>query len=110
MVGRRKQLRILSSKPEVLLWHRIKNQRLGVKFRRQYSIQSYVLDFFCPEKRLNIEIDGKQHTKSQKYDQYRDRYLNALDITVLRFPSQRIFHDLNSVIEEITKTCVPLLK
>ena len=101
MVDRRRQLRAQSSKPEDILWNQIKNNKLGFKFRRQYSIQSYVLDFFCPEKRINIEIDGRQHAKSLEYDQYRDRYMNALDIIVLRFPAQRIFHDLDTVIKEI---------
>lgn len=103
MVDRRRQLRAQSSKPEDILWNQIKNNKLGFKFRRQYSIQSYVLDFFCSEKRVNIEIDGKHHIKSQEYDRYRDRYLNALDITVLRFPAQKIFHNLDNVIKEVEK-------
>ena len=107
MMNRRKQIRTQSSKPEVILWNEIRNEKMGVKFRRQYSIQSYVVDFFCPEKRVAIEIDGKQHSKSQEYDQYRDQYLNALDITVLRFPSQRIFHNLKSVLIEIAKVVSP---
>lgn len=101
MVWRRRQLRSKSSAPEVVLWANIKNNKLGYKFRRQYSIQSYVLDFFCPEKRINIEIDGKQHLKAQQYDLVRDRFLKAIDIHVLRFPSQRIFHDLDKVLKEI---------
>ncbi len=105
MIGRRRQLRAKSSKPEEILWNLIKNGKMGTKFRRQYSIQSYVIDYFSPDIRLAIEIDGRQHQTSEsiKYDTYRDSYLNALDIKVMRIPDSNIFRNLNEVFRKIKR-------
>lgn len=109
MANRRKQLRVQSSRPEIILWNKLRNEKIGIKFRRQYSIQSYVIDFFCPEKRIAIEIDGNQHqtASSQKYDQYRDKYLNALDITVIRIQATEIFQNLKGVLDKISSVVSP---
>jgi len=57
----RKKLRKEMTPKEIILWRDIKSKRLGVNFRRQFGIGDYIVDFYCPEKRLTIEIDGSQH-------------------------------------------------
>lgn len=83
----RKDLRKNATDVEVELWKKLKSSQLGYKFRRQASIGPYVVDFYCPKKRLVIELDGSQHNdpETKKYDQYRNEYLESLDIVVLRF-------------------------
>ena len=66
---RRQALRRTMPKAEVLLWMQLKGrQLLGCKFRRQYSVGSYVLDFYCPEIRLAIELDGDSHFRAGAID------------------------------------------
>ncbi len=109
MKYRRKQLRARASKPEEILWQKLKRSQFGARFRRQYSIQSYVIDFFCPEKRIAIEIDGSRHleTEAQKYDIYRDRYLAALEIKTIRIKATEIFSDLEKVLTKIRLVVSP---
>jgi very-short-patch-repair endonuclease len=58
----RKDLRRIPPKPEQLIWNRIRNRQLGnCKFRRQVGIGRYVVDFYCPQKKLVIELDGESH-------------------------------------------------
>ena len=65
LLYRRKDLRNNSTSEEILLWLRLKNSQLGFKFRRQHSIGGYIVDFYCPSKKLVIEIDGKEHSKKK---------------------------------------------
>ena len=62
---RRIKLRQNSTEAEKLLWKHLRAKQIGYKFRRQYSIDKYILDFYCTEKRLAIEIDGGQHNDQQ---------------------------------------------
>jgi len=59
----------------------------GLQFFRQYGVGPYILDFYCPEQRLAVEVDGGQHADvyGQQHDTYRDRYLRELGIRVIRF-------------------------
>lgn len=83
------------------LWERLRNKQLGVKFRRQYSIGPYFVDFYCPEKRFVIEIDGKHHKNRKEYDEYRTNYLNTLNINLVRFWNDEIINSIDVVIEKI---------
>ncbi len=107
MKNRRKELRNKATPEEKLLWKYLQNKKLGFKFIRQYSIEGYVVDFYCPAKRLAIEIDGDQHKKNKKYDEYRTGYLNAFNIKVIRFWNQEIVNDVEEVVEKIRKTVSP---
>jgi len=100
---RRQDLRHKSTQSEKILWQRIRNNLLGPKFFRQYSVEGYVLDFYCPEKRLAIEIEGSIHglKESKIYDSYRYKYLEAFNIKFLKFKNQDIFLRIGSVIDEI---------
>lgn len=72
---------------ERLLWERLRNNKLGVKFRRQFSIMGYVVDFYCPKYRLIVELLGGVHKQNEsiKYDNYRKRYLESFWMTILEF-------------------------
>lgn len=75
------------------------------KFYRQYSVGSYILDFYCPQKKLAIEIDGSQHyeQKQKEYDNKRTEFLHKNKIKVLRFTNLDILTNLNTVCEAIYK-------
>jgi very-short-patch-repair endonuclease len=103
----RRTLRSSLTPAEALLWKNLQRSRLdGKKFRRQHSVGSYVLDFYCPECRLAVELDGAGHFDSirSEYDARRTDYLNNLEIRVVRFENRRIFEDLESVLEAIRRS------
>ena len=102
----RKQLRSNMLLAERLLWSRIKNKQLNnLKFRRQYSIGKYIIDFYCVEKGLVIELDGDSHYASElsrEQDQKRDKYLKSVGVRIIRFTNDEIYNNLESVLEKIT--------
>ena len=85
------------------LWAILRGSKLGYKFRRQHSIGSYILDFYCTEKKLAIEIDGSQHADQKEYDDKRKEYLEVLGITTLRFWNNEIDTSMDGIILEIEK-------
>ena len=100
----RKNLRNNSTSTESVLWTFLKNKQLnGRKFRRQHSIENYILDFYCAEEKLVIELDGAGHfnTGGQVYDEFRDANLKAFGLTILRFENKLVFKNIESVLEEI---------
>jgi len=100
---RRKELRNNSTPQEILLWLQLKNSQLGFKFRRQHSIGGYITDFYCPSKKLVVEIDGSQHFVNKEYDDIRSKYLESLDIKVIRFTNTEINTNMSGVIDKIMK-------
>ena len=100
---RRVDLRKRQTLQEILLWSRLRREQLGFKFRRQHSIGGYITDFYCPIKKLIIEIDGSQHFKkeSKKYDEVRNNYFQGLRLKVLRFTNAEINTNINGVVENI---------
>jgi len=74
---------------------------LNFKFSRQYSVGPYILDFYCVEKRLAIELDGAQHLENKDYDIERDNYLLLNDIKVLRFWNREISANIDEVLVKI---------
>ena len=85
---RRQELRKNQTNAEQAIWAHVRNRQVnGMKFFRQYSIGSYILDFYCPEIKIAIEIDGGQHNlpRGKKYDDARSEYLKSQGIDVLRF-------------------------
>ena len=83
------------------LWSSIRNEQLGVKFRRQHPIGSYVADFTCLSPKLVIELDGSQHEEQQAYDAKRDVFLKSQGFIVLRFPTNAPFLNLEGVLQVI---------
>ncbi|TWU04917.1 endonuclease domain-containing protein [Stieleria varia] len=86
------------------LWQLLRNrQRLGFKFRRQQPLGIYTADFFCPDARLVIEIDGKDHftNEGKLYDAARDRWMQSQGIHVLRFTGKQVDLDMRGVLDAI---------
>jgi len=109
----RKDLRRLSTVPEQILWKHLRNrQYLNLKFRRQYSIGKYIVDFYCAELKLAIEIDGANHffdDKSAQYDIQRQKFIELKNIKVLRFLNSDIVDNINGVLETIAGASKPPL-
>ena len=100
---RRQNLRNNTTHAEVILWNHLRNESAGVKFRRQYSILSYIVDFFSPEIKLAIEVDGETHLteKEIEHDAKRQRDIEKLNVKFLRFGNEYVYGDLESVLKEI---------
>lgn len=100
----RKKLRNNSTSAEAVLWIQLKQRQLDSrKFRRQHSIGNYIVDFYCPEEHLAIELDGESHFWEERvqYDQRRTVYLNSKDIRVIRFENKWVFEDMDYVLNHI---------
>jgi very-short-patch-repair endonuclease len=98
---RRVGLRKNQTPQEVVLWAHLRGTQLGCKFKRQHSIGPYILDFYCPDKKLAIELDGAQHLDNKEYDQERTNYLLILGIQTIRFWNSEINTNINGVLQEI---------
>jgi very-short-patch-repair endonuclease len=104
MEERRRSLRSQATLTEVCLWECIRKKKiLGVRFRRQYSIGKYIVDFYSPQLKLAIEIDGKSHdTQSkQEYDAIREKEIKELGINILRFRNHEVLDELDNVVKKI---------
>ena len=102
----RSSLRKRSTSAEAALWEMLKSKQLGGrKFRRQYSIGSYIVDFCCPSEKLVIELDGDSHGEYHKIqeDENRDKYIESLGFTVLRFENRFVFREPEYLKSEIRK-------
>jgi len=87
---------------EGLLWWALRRGELGVRFRRQYSVGPYIVDFVCLSERLIVEVDGEHHSDAEDAD--RDRDLRRRGFRVLRFWNGDVFMELDLVLEEIVRT------
>ncbi len=97
-----RNLRNHSTLSEVLLWNYLKNKRIrGYDWHRQKPIDNYIVDFYCPELMLAVEIDGATHDTKEKYDEARIKKLESLDISVLVFLDRDIKQEMNAVLERI---------
>ena len=89
---------------EARLWSVLKSGQLaGRKFRRQHSVGEFILDFYCPQEKLAIELDGADHftVSGNLHDAARTTYLNAVGIRVIRFENKLIWSALESVLQAI---------
>ena len=99
-----KSLRKKQTDAEKLLWSNLRNRKLnGYKFRRQHAIKSYIVDFYCAEKMLSIEVDGEIHLKKEQieYDKNRTEELNLLEIKEIRFTNEEIDKNISLVLKKI---------
>ena len=98
------ELRQTETEAEKKLWSLIRNRQLnGKKFRRQHAFTNYILDFYCHECKLAVELDGTPHQEKEnkEYDAARTRLLEEYGITVLRFWNNEVMNDDKKVIEKI---------
>lgn len=91
---------------EILLWSRLRHDQLGHRFRRQHKIENYIIDFYCAELKLAIEVDGGQHDES-KADKTRTKTLNDMGIRVLRFWNSDIMNNIEGVLTQISLSLNP---
>ena len=96
-----RSLRIKCTPSETLLWSRIRRRSLGHEFHRQVPIDEYIVDFYCKEKNLVIEIDGSQHLEAKEYDIERENYMKPLGIKTLRFWNNEIDINIENVLMKI---------
>jgi very-short-patch-repair endonuclease len=97
----RQTLRNQATPQEVILWSYLRNSKLGFKFRRQHSIGNFIVDFYCPETRLIVEIDGSQHIEQEQYDNERTIFFSKLGCNVIRFWNNEINTNIEGVIMKI---------
>jgi very-short-patch-repair endonuclease len=103
---RRKELRNNATDAEKRLWLFLKKKQLcNRKFSRQHSIGKYIVDFYCFEERLIIEVDGVQHYEPEQktYDDERTKILEALNHKVIRFSNMEVLFDTDNVLKKIEK-------
>ena len=100
--SRARELRVNSTDAERALWRELRQYQLGARFRRQFPIPPYVVDFACIETRLIVEADGGQHALSRS-DKRRDRYLMARGWRILRFWNNEILLNHAGVLQIIAE-------
>ena len=103
-LDRRRELRRAATYGERVLWSALRERQvLGLRFRRQFGIGPYIVDFYCPEKQLVIESDGPDHDTPERRERDRRRtaWLESLGMTVLRFADELVCSNCDTVVEAI---------
>ena len=97
--------------PEVLLWRILRTRPAGHKFRRQHPAGPYILDFYCPDAKLVVEIDGTAHDGdiAQSHDSRRDEWLQLHGLQVLRIPAQLLLRDIDAALAAVLDALNPRL-
>ena len=101
--SRRKILRQDQTKAESILWSHLRSRKMGVRFRRQHSIENFIVDFYCHELKLIIELDGYIHgeEENKKKDKIRQNILEKLGYKVVRYRNEQIKYELKNVLQDI---------
>lgn len=94
---------------EKLLWSRLNNKQLGVRFKRQHPIDIFIVDFYCHTYKLVVEVDGEYHNEQLDYDEGRTSELENLGITVIRFTNDEVMDDIDRVVGRIKRCLTRLL-
>jgi very-short-patch-repair endonuclease len=90
------------TKAERVLWDRLRSRQIsGFRFRRQHTIERYIVDFYCAEKDLVVEVDGSIHELTPEQDAIRQEFLESLGLRVIRFENNQILFDLQQVMSKI---------
>jgi very-short-patch-repair endonuclease len=106
LTRRARDMRHEPSKAENTLWQVLRNRQInGLKFRRQHVLGDYILDFYCIEKNLIIEVDGDSHAEQVEYDNQRTVWLESQGCRVIRFTNFDVLENLSSVVEAIQEAC-----
>ena len=101
-IGVARKLRQTNTVREIKLWQYLRNRRfMGLKFRRQFPVGPYVVDFVCLSHKLVIELDGGQHAEQLDYDNQRTEYLEHFGFRVLRFWNIDVFCQFEALLEQI---------
>jgi very-short-patch-repair endonuclease len=112
LLERAREMRHPQTPAEAALWRVLRNHNLKYKFRRQHPIDHYIIDFYCAQAKLCIEIDGASHfePEQQKYDALRTEILEELGCKVIRFTNNDVRYNIHAVVDEITRTIENLLE
>ena len=95
------------TRSEQVLWAVLRDDALGPRFRRQHPIGDFVLDFYCDDARLAVEVDGPTHAERPGYDEWRDERLAREGIRVLRVAANDVDADVGAVVERIRRSLTP---
>ena len=100
---RAKELRNQVTHGEMVLWDYLRNNQIGYRFRRQHPIGNFIVDFYCHQLKLVIEIDGSIHNEKdiQESDKVRQKILEADGLTILRFTNDEVLRNIGDVIQKI---------
>ncbi len=105
-----KALRKAGNLSEALLWLPLKKKNLlGLDFHRQKIIGNYIVDFYCPELQLVVEIDGVSHDFKIEYDERREKYLESLDLTIIHYSDIDVKRNMSGVIDDLIDRCEKLM-
>ena len=107
-ISQARTLRQSMTATEKILWKQLRGQALyGIKFRRQQIIEGFIVDFFCPEHKLVIEVDGAVHDTHQQRekDSHRRKVFEARGLSEIRFSNQEVTTHLNEVLQKIAQLC-----
>ncbi len=97
-----RQMRHAPTPAEEMLWACVRNRQVrGLKFRRQHAIERFVVDFYCAEAELVIEVDGPIHDYTPDEDAIRQQYLESLGLRVVRFTNDGVLTNLGTVLREL---------
>ncbi|HEX8521519.1 MAG TPA: endonuclease domain-containing protein [Tepidisphaeraceae bacterium] len=103
---RAKDLRREMAPAERQLWMHLRNdQMMGLRFRRQFRIEMYIVDFYCPSRKLVVEVDGDSHSEREEYDARRTERMNALGLRVIRFTNSNVASNIEGVLSAIAEAC-----
>ena len=104
--ARAKEVRGEMTPAEEKLWARLRTNHLeGFHFRRQQVIEPYIVNFYCHQAAIVIEVDGGVHLEQEEYDREREQALQARGLRVVRFSNHEVMHNLDGVLEAILQTC-----
>ena len=106
-VEKARTLRRTMSRPEARLWQFLRTRPGNLKFRRQHPMGPYVLDFYCPQAKLAIEVDGESHDLGDipARDERRDAWLREQDLRILRIPAAELYGDIEAAVRQILTSC-----
>lgn len=106
ILARAREMRHPQTPAEATLWRALRNRQTGFKFRRQHPIDRFIVDFYCAQAKLLIEVDGASHLQpnQEEYDKVRTKYLEELGYKVIRFTNDDVRYNTHAVAGEILQT------
>lgn len=106
ILARAREMRHPQTPAEATLWRALRNRQTGFKFRRQHPIYRFIIDFYCAQARLLIEVDGESHLQpdQEEYDNARTKYLEDLGYKVIRFTNNDVRYNIQAVADKILQT------
>ena len=107
----RRNLRQNSTVPENIIWQKVRSRQIReFKFRRQHNVGKFIVDFYCDEIKLVIEIDGDVHVYQKEYDKKRQLLLENRGLRIIRYTNNEVRTNLTGVLEDILRKCEELKK